>query len=263
MGLSRSEARRPATGSHKYDRLVWSDELSGPAGRAPGRGKWEAVVGGAGWGNHELETDTGSTANASLDGHGHLAVIARHQSHTGADGITRPFTSARLDTAGRFSFTYGRVEARIKIPAGQGLWPGLWAVGDDIATVGWPRSGEIDIMESLGRDPFVNYGTVHGPKAGATDGYAIGHDFVSRVSLASAFHVYGVVWAPGSITWTVDGRPYARVTPHDLPRGSRWPFDRPFYLILDLAVGGDSPGAPDSATRFPARMLVDWVRVYR
>ena len=252
----RSPSARGAGAGH----LVWSDEFNGPAGASPDPSRWTFDVGGGGWGNNELEYYTARPANASLDGHGHLAIVARRESYSG-HGVTRDYTSARLKTQGLFSTTYGRIEASIKLPVGRGLWPAFWAVGESIETVGWPASGEIDMMESLG-DGFTLFGSLHGPEGSNERGYGLTSPHRSAVSLAGGFHVYGVDWSPSAIVFTFDGVPYATRTPAELGPGQHWAFDKPFFLILNLAVGGDWPGAPNASTAFPATMLVDWVRVY-
>jgi beta-glucanase (GH16 family) len=240
---------------------VWSDEFSGAAGDPPSRSAWVHEVGAYGWTNQELETYTPATANAALDGQGHLAIVARRETVTGPDGRTRAYTSARLTTHGRFSATHGLFEARMKIPAGRGLWPAFWLLGDDADAVRWPASGEIDVMEALGHDPSTVYGTLHGPARGQPG--ALGSSFVTPSSLASGFHTYAVRWSSNSITWLLDDRAYATVGTAIRLRGWSAVFDRPFYLLLNLAVGGTWPGAPDESTPFPATLLVDWVRVYR
>jgi beta-glucanase (GH16 family) len=242
--------------------LIWSDEFSGPAGSAPDPSKWSIQTGGGGWGNEELEYYTARAANVSLDGHGHLMITARRESYTGGDGVTREFTSARLQTKGLFATTYGRIEARMRLPAGAGLWPAFWALGSDIEDVGWPACGEIDVMESLGSDPFTLHGSLHGPEEGAPRGYTLTASAHSPSSLASGFHDYGVLWTPSAITFTFDGRPYSVRTRASLSPEQEWVFNEPFFLLLNLAVGGNWPGAPAPSTRFPATMLIDWVRVY-
>jgi beta-glucanase (GH16 family) len=258
LPAERSVAGPPPPGAHT--RLVWSDEFSGSAG-APPRDAWVPDVGAYGWTNHELETYTAATANAALDGQGHLAIVACRETATGPDGRTRAYTSARLTTRGRFSATHGLFEARMKIPAGRGLWPAFWLLGDDIDAVGWPASGEIDVMEALGHDPSTVYGTLHGPAGGEAG--ALGSSFVAPSSLASGFHTYAVSWSSSSVTWLLDGRTYATVGSAIGLRGWSAIFDRPFHLLLNLAVGGTWPGPPDASTSFPATLLVDWVRVYR
>lgn len=241
--------------------LAWSDEFNGKNGSSPDSLKWTFEVGGNGWGNGELEYYTDRPQNARLE-HGHLVITARHEDYSGADGIGRNYTSARLKTEGKFSITYGRIEARIKIPRGQGVWPAFWMLGSDIAQVGWPKCGEIDIMENIGREPTVVHGTIHGP--GYSGGKGIGSPFSLRHGrFADHYHVFAVQWEPNVIRFYVDHNLYATRTPSDLPPGTEWVYSHPFFLLLNFAVGGGWPGAPDSSTRFPQRMLVDYVRVYR
>lgn len=231
--------------------LVWDDEFSGSAGSRPSSARWEIETGPR---NGTLQLYTPSTGNVSLNGHGDLVITARRTASGG-------YTSAAIQTAGRFQTEYGRIEARIKLPSGPGLWPAFWAVGGDFNRVGWPRSGEIDVMENYGSDPYKITGSIHGPW-NRPDAYAIHSDKISPVALAGAFHVYGVIWSPNSITFTLDGTPYATVTPKSLSGNDQWVFNKPFYLILDLAVGGRYSGNP-KLTRLPQSLVVDWVRVYR
>lgn len=259
-GVSRAE-RRLSLEHVPLQTPSWSDEFNGPAGSAPDPAKWNIEVGGDGWGNEELEYYTSRAANVALDGRGHLAITARREGYTGADGRTREYTSARLQTKGLFSTTYGRIEARIKLPAGAGLWPAFWALGSDIESVGWPASGEIDVMESLGSDPFTLFGSLHGPEEGQSRGYSFTAPERSVGSLAKHFHTYGVLWTSSSITFTFDGAFYSTIARTQLSP-QEWVFDKPFFLLLNLAVGGSWPGAPNASTRFPATVLVDWVRVY-
>jgi len=244
--------------------LSWSDEFDGPAGAAVDGTKWVAETGGQGWGNQEKEYYTAGTANAALDGGGRLVITARaepaNSPYTCWYGTCR-YTSARLLTKSRFEPTYGRFEARIRIPRGQGLWPAFWMLGADIDQVGWPRCGEIDVMENIGREPFMVHGTMHGP--GYSGGNGIGGSFSSSESFADDFHVYVVEWTAGELRWLVDEKEYKRATPTNLPSGAAWVFDHPFFLLLNVAVGGAWPGDPDATTVFPQQMLVDYVRVYR
>jgi beta-glucanase (GH16 family) len=243
---------------------AFSDEFAGPAGAAPAPARWNAELGGNGWGNQELQTYTGAAANAALDGAGRLAITARREPVTGADGIARDFTSARLMTKGRFTFRYGRVEARIRVPAGRGLLAQFWAVGDDVWTAGWPESGEIDVMEVLGERPATVVGSLHGPLDGGAPyaAWARNTETTASSSLAAGFHTYSAQWSSTSITMALDGRTYATYRRSAVPAGGRWVFDKPFFLVLDLAVGGVWAGAPDASTAWPATMLVDSVRVY-
>jgi beta-glucanase (GH16 family) len=243
--------------------LIWSEEFSGPAGSSPNQNNWNFDTGGKGWGNEELESYTSRPQNASLDGQGDLVITARSESYTGSDGIPRKYTSARLQTLQKFQFQYGLVEARIWVPAGQGLWPAFWLLGAEgyESSNSWPACGEIDAMEVLGSEPNVVNGTLHGPWPSEPKG--IGGTAESPTPLSSGFHVYGVEWAPQRISFLLDGVVYKTITPADLPPGSAWPFDHPFFVLLNLAVGGDWPGSPNASTQFPAQMLVDWVRVWQ
>jgi beta-glucanase (GH16 family) len=243
--------------------LIWRDEFNGPAGAPPAASKWQVIHGGGGFGNEELQYYTGRSSNIALDGAGHLVITALRGRYTGSDAVTRGYTAAAIQTKGRFQVTYGRLEARIEIPEGTGLWPAFWAVGSDVDSVGWPSSGEIDTMENVGNDPFTIYGSIHGPQAKLANGYAITATHHSSRSLAAGFHVYGVTWSYDKLVFTLDGVRYATFTPSTLSPGQTWVFNQPFFLIVNLAVGGTMPGSPDAATRFPAKMLVDWVRVYR
>ncbi|MGI5162204.1 family 16 glycosylhydrolase [Microbispora sp. CA-102843] len=236
--------------------VTWSDEFNGAAGTPVDGSKWKFDIGGGGWGNNELEYYTNSTRNVYQDGQGHLAITARkenpsnYQCHYG----TCQYTSGRILTADKFSQAYGRFEASIKIPKGQGIWPAFWMLGGG----NWPNTGEIDIMENVGNTPNTVYGTVHGP--GYSGGSGVGGNRTIGAALGDAFHTYRVDWSPNLIVWYLDGSEYFRVTPADI-RGNQWVFDHPFFLILNVAVGGYWPGNPDSTTSFPQTMLIDWVRV--
>jgi beta-glucanase (GH16 family) len=231
----------------------WSDEFNGTANTLPDSAKWTYDLGhNNGWGNQELETYTSSLDNVHLDGQGHLVIRA----------LSAPpgFTSARLKTQGLFTMQYGRVEIRAKLPAGQGLWPALWMLGANITTVGWPQCGEIDIMENVGREPATIHGTVHGPGYSGGNGVSSAFTLPGGQRVFDDFHVYAVQWTNSSISFSVDGATYATVTPASL-RGNAWVFNTPFFLILNVAVGGTFPGSPDGTTVFPQEMVVDYVRV--
>ena len=242
--------------------LVWSDEFDGPNGSGVDRTKWVSEVGGHGWGNDELEYYRADVRNAYLEG-GSLVVKAVKEPYTGTDGVTRDYTSARLKTAGTFKQRYGRFEARIKIPFGQGIWPAFWMLGDDIGRVGWPACGEIDVMENIGREPSTVHGTIHGPGYSGGSGIGEGFTLPGGARFADDFHVFAVEWEPKVIRWYVDGALHKTWTPADLPEGAQWAYDRPFFLLLNVAVGGKWPGNPDASSVFPQTMLVDYVRVYR
>ena len=240
--------------------LVWSDEFSGANGSLPDSSKWIMETGGGGWGNHELESYTNRAQNVHVR-KGKLVITAKKETYKGADGITREYTSARLKTLGLFEQKYGRFEARIKIPRGQGMWPAFWMLGNNIGTVDWPDCGEIDIMENIGKEPDKVHGTIHGPGYSGANGLGESYTLPSG-KFADAFHIFAVEWEPSAIRFYVDGHLYETRTPADLPAGKKWVYDHPFFILLNVAVGGDWPGNPDPTTIFPQQMLVDYVRVY-
>lgn len=244
---------------------VWHDEFDGSAGASFDRVKWAADTGGKGFGNQERQFYTTRAENVALDGHGHLVITARSEPASSAYECWYGkclYTSTRLKTQGLFAQRYGRIEARIRIPRGQGIWPAFWMLGRDISAVGWPQSGEIDIMENIGREPAIAHGTLHGPGYSGAGG--IGRaDTLSRGNFADDFHIFAIAWRPNEIRWYVDGRQYHRMTPADLPTGTKWVFDHPFFLLLNVAVGGGWPGDPDASSIFPQQMVVDYVRAYR
>ncbi|MFT4622289.1 MAG: beta-glucanase (GH16 family) [Myxococcota bacterium] len=243
------------TGEPIYDALVWSDEFDGEAGTAPDASKWTYDVGGDGWGNDQLEFDTDRTENTRLSGDGILQIVALREEFGG-----RSYTSARIKTQGLFEFETGRIEARIKVPAGNGLWPAFWMLGADFEQVGWPNCGEIDIMEARGSQPQVIHGTVHGP--GYSGGSGQGASFFGP-AFTDEFHVFGLNKSPGRLSWDVDGETFFTLEPGDLPpEAEYWAFDKPFFLILNLAIGGNFLEQPDDSTSFPAMVEVDYIRVY-
>jgi beta-glucanase (GH16 family) len=242
--------------------ITWNDEFDGPAGAAPDGNRWKFDTGGSGFGNNELQYYTPGNANAALDGQGHLVITARRDNPANYNcwyGRCQ-YTSARILTADKFTQAYGRFEARLKIPRGQGIWPAFWMLGNDIGSAGWPNSGEIDIMENVGREPGTVHGSLHGP------GYSGGNPLTGQYTLpggralADDFHTFAVDWAPDSITWYIDGIQYSRKTPADAG-SNRWVFNHPFFMILNVAVGGAWPGSPDGSTSFPQTMTIDYVRV--
>jgi len=242
--------------------LAWSDEFSSANGSAPDATKWTYDLGGGGWGNQELESYTSRTQNVQIQ-NGNLVITALQENYTGSDGIARNYTSARLKTQNLFTQAYGRFEARIKIPKGQGIWPAFWMLGNDISQNGWPKCGEIDIMENIGREPGIVHGSLHGPSSVAHTS-----DSTSTVSLppgksySDDFHTYAVEWEPGTVRFYVDSDNYATFTQAQWPGGGQWVFNHPFFMIINVAVGGVWPGSPDASTQFPQQMLVDYVRVY-
>lgn len=244
-----------ATSPERNWELVWSDEFEGLAGERIDAAKWNYDIG-TDWGNAQLEFDTDRTENVSLDGLGRLAIVAREESYAGRD-----YTSARIVTRDRFEPTYGRVEASIRLPIGQGIWPAFWLLGANINEVSWPQCGEIDIMEYRGQEPSITHGSLHGP------GYSGGNAVTRRYTLVGSqfnegFHEFAIEWGPGYIDWYVDKVLFLRVSPNDVAP-DEWVFDHPFYIILNVAVGGNFVGPPDATTVFPQTMLVDWIRVYK
>jgi beta-glucanase (GH16 family) len=241
--------------------LTWSDEFDGPTG-SPASSKWSFDIGGGGWGNKELQTYTNRLANAELQD-GVLVIKAINETYTGPDKILRQYTSARLLTKKKFAQTYGRFEARIKVPYGQGIWPAFWMLGNNIDVAGWPNCGEIDIMEHIGKEPSTVYGTLHGPGYSGAKGISSSFSLPPSQVFSDDYHTFAVEWEPSVMRFYVDGTHYKTRTPADLPAGKAWVFNRPFFLILNVAVGGSWPGNPDATTVFPQQMRVDYVRVYR
>ena len=242
--------------------LVWSDEFDGPDGSRPDPAKWKFEVGGNGWGNHELEYYTNRLENSFIRG-GNLIIQALKENFTGPDHVTREYTSARMTTQGLFEQAYGRFEARIQIPRGQGLWPAFWLLGNDLGKIGWPGCGEIDIMENIGKEPSMVHGSLHGPEYSGDRDYTSAYKLPGGAHFFDDFHVFAIEWEPKAVRFFVDQELYATFTPARLPAGMKWIFDHPFFIILNVAVGGDWPGPPDSTTVFPQTMLVDYVRVYK
>jgi len=242
--------------------LVWSDEFNGPNGSVVDTSKWVTETGGGGWGNDELEYYTNRPLNAHQED-GNLVIRVLQEKYTGSDGVSRNYTSARLKTLEKFTEAYGRFEARIKIPRGQGIWPAFWMLGDDIDKAGWPTCGEIDIMENIGKEPMLVHGTIHGPGYSGANGIGAPYALPNKQPFADDFHVFAVEWEPTAIRFYVDKDLYATRIPSDLPQGTKWVYDHPFFLLLNVAVGGGWPGSPDASSVFPQEMLVDYVRVYR
>ncbi|HLA56362.1 MAG TPA: glycoside hydrolase family 16 protein [Flavobacterium sp.] len=246
------EDDKQSVSKHNWQ-LAWSDDFDGTAGILPDASKWGFDLGNnGGWGNAELENYTDDPENVSLDGDGHLVITAIQNGNS--------FTSARVNTKGKFSQAYGRVEARLKMPYGPGIWPAFWMLGANNAEVGWPQCGEIDIMELKGQAPNVINGTVHGP------GYSAGGAISSSYALQNSrfdldYHVFAVEWTENQIDFFVDDYLYKRVSKSDVP--GEWVYDHPFFLILNVAVGGNYVGFPTAQTPFPQKMTIDYVKVYQ
>lgn len=234
--------------------LAWSDDFDGPAKTLPDPKKWtyDLGTGQNGWGNAELQSYTNKPENVSLDGNGNLVITAIRSGNS--------FTSARIKTEGLFAQQYGRFEARMKTPYGPGLWPAFWMLGSNISTVGWPQCGEIDIMELRGQEPHIIHGSIHGP------GYSAGNAITKGFALANGrfdtdYHVFAVEWDKDKIDFFVDDFLYQRIKASDVP--GEWVYNTPFFIILNIAVGGNYVGFPVEQTPFPQRMIIDYVRVYQ
>ncbi|MEM6317915.1 MAG: family 16 glycosylhydrolase [Bacteroidota bacterium] len=206
-----------------------------------------------GWGNNELQLYTQENENISVVD-GALTITATKQG-------TSDYYSAKIHTKDKKRFQYGRLDIRAKLPEGQGIWPAIWMLGQNIDEVGWPACGEIDIMELVGHEPKTTHGTAHwGPQGGPNKfkgkSYTIDRKFSER------FHVFSLVWEPSEITWYVDEERIHRITPQDM-EGQTYRFNQPFYLIFNIAVGGNWPGSPDNTTVFPQKMDIDYVRYFK
>jgi beta-glucanase (GH16 family) len=257
-----------AEAQNRHEHLTWSDEFNSTDSRSmPDPANWTFETGSNGFGNQELETycSYGSSQppcdaarpNAFVGRDGYLHIVAR-------DDRYGHYSSARIRTEGLRSFQYGRIEARIRIPKGEGFWPAFWMLGDNIHEVQWPACGELDIMENIGKKPGTIYGSIHGTGFTGTQ-IGVPYTLPHSEAFGDGFHVFGLLWSPKKIEYYLDdpAHVYATFTPASLPPAGRWPFDDgKFFLLLNLAVGGDWPGPPDPSTRFPAEMLVDYVRVY-
>lgn len=234
--------------------LVWSDDFEGPAGQLPDASKWafDLGTGDGGWGNAELQSYTNNPANISKDGQGNLVITALRNGNS--------FTSARIKTQGLFAQRYGRFETRLKTPYGPGLWPAFWLLGENIETVGWPQCGEIDIMELRGQEPSVIHGSIHGP------GYSGGNPITKGFGLINGrfdtdYHIFAIEWDKDKIDFFVDDYLYQRIERSDVP--GEWVYDHPFFILLNVAVGGNYVGFPTPQTPFPQRMIIDYVKVYQ
>jgi beta-glucanase (GH16 family) len=238
-------------------KLVWSDEFNGPPGAPPDPNKWTPETGGEGWGTKQLDYDT-NNRNAYQDGQGNLILEARKDNAARYQCWYGPclYTSARITTSGHFSFTYGLLEARIKIPKSQGIWSAFWLLGNNCATVGFPTCGEIDVMENISSEPAIIHGTEHSPE------YFTGFYKLQHGAFADAFHVYALQWDPDHLYFLVDGINYATLNRATLTDRASWVFNHPFSILLDVPVGGWA-GTPDSTNVFPQKMYVSYVRVYK
>jgi beta-glucanase (GH16 family) len=245
----------PTAGWERADwNIIWHDEFDGPELDLK---NWTFDIGGNGWGNAEWQAYTDEPENVRIED-GMLVIEAREDSTLPAG---RPYSSARIKTQGLHAWQYGRIEARMKLPYGQGIWPAFWMLGENINDVGWPTAGEIDILEHVGKEPNRIYATVHAPGySGGSEG-ATSNLLVPMDTLKNDFHVFAIEWEENVIRWYFDDQQYFKLTPDDVP--DTWIFDHPFFIILNLAVGGRWPGYPDETTVFPQFLYVDYVRVYQ
>ncbi|QDK79193.1 glycoside hydrolase family 16 protein [Spirosoma sp. KCTC 42546] len=245
------------TNSVVVPKLIWSDEFN--VNGLPDSTKWGYDVGGNGWGNNELEYYTAKRLENARIENGKLIIEARKEAYEGKN-----YTSARLLTRGKVEWKHGRIEALAKLPAGRGTWPAIWMLGSDISTVGWPRSGEIDIMEHVGFDEGVVHGTIHTEAYNHAKKTEKGKA-ISIKNVSTAFHLYAIEWTPDQIDFFVDDQKYYTVQKSVLgSEVAQWPFEQPFYLILNVAVGGNWGGQKGvDESIWPQRMEVDYVRVYQ
>ncbi|HEX6347237.1 family 16 glycosylhydrolase [Umezawaea sp.] len=261
ISVSTPASSAPANSAQDVSAMAttFADEFNGPAGGGVDGSKWQLETG-DNVNNHERQMYTNSRSNAATDGAGNLVITARKENPANYNcwyGRCE-YTSARLNTAGRFTQTYGHYETRMKLPRGQGMWPAFWMLGADINTGNpWPGSGEIDIMENVGFEPNTVHGTLHGPGYSGSGGIGAAYN---GPNFSDGFHTFAIDWAPNSIRWSVDGNVYQTRTPADLG-GRQWVFNKPFFIIMNLAVGGYWPGDPNSSTQFPQQLLIDYVRV--
>lgn len=241
--------------SYPGQTLAWNDEFSGTT---LDLNTWNQEIGNGsgGWGNNELEFYTNSTKNI-LVSNGNLIIEARKEPISGFN-----YSSARITTSNKKSFTFGRIDIRAKLPEGKGIWPALWMLGNSITSVGWPQCGEIDIMELLGHDPGRMYSTMHWQAA--SGGHASkGNNFsLSSGTFSQQFHVFTAIWSQDTIKCLVDDQLFLTVTKNDVGAGN-YPFNAPHFFIFNVAVGGNWPGSPDANTVFPQRMFVDYIRVFQ
>ena len=256
LGCETDDTQTVAT----FTQLTMSDEFDTDG--APDSSIWGFDIGTGinGWGNQELQYYTDRTENVQVQ-NGFLLITANQESFQGSN-----YTSARLTTKEKFDQRYGRFEARIRLPWGQGIWPAFWMLGNDIDTNPWPGAGEIDIMEYRGQNPSILVGSVHGP--GYSAGEAISKEYeLENDRFDTGFHVFGIEWGPNYINYYVDDVLYNRITPENVDKETDgegvWVFDKPFYILINLAVGGTFVGAPNAETEFPQTMVVDYVRVYK
>jgi beta-glucanase (GH16 family) len=235
--------------------LVWEDNFDVDGAPDPAVWGYDIGTGQNGWGNNESQYYTSRPENVIVE-NGMLKITALRESFQGSS-----YTSARILTKGKYQRKYGRFEARVKLPWGQGIWPAFWLLGDDSnGTQVWPQIGEIDILEYRGQEPTIVHGTVHGPGYSGGESVTKSYDLMTD-RFDTDFHVFGIEWGPGYINFYVDDVLYNQITPEDVP--GEWVFDNnDFYIIMNVAVGGSFVGSPGVNTVYPQSMLVDYVRIY-
>lgn len=233
--------------------LAWADEFNGTEINTS---DWTHEIGGHGWGNNELEYYTDRADNSFIS-EGALVIEAKKENFSGSQ-----YTSARMITKDKKTFTHGRVDVRAILPEGQGIWPAIWMLGNNISTIGWPACGEIDIMELVGHKPSTTHGTAHwGPQGqGFSTFKGEGYDLSGSAKFSDEYHVFSIVWEFGEIEWFVDDNSFFKLKNSDV--NGAYPFDQDFFFILNVAVGGNWPGNPDGSTSFPQRMVIDYVRIF-
>jgi beta-glucanase (GH16 family) len=240
-----------AANSYPGRELVWSDEFEGEQIDPQ---NWTYDLGASGWGNQELQNYTSSNENSYV-AFGNLMIVAKEN---GAQ-----YTSARLKSIGLQEFQFGRIDVRAVLPFGQGIWPAIWMLGGNFPSTGWPACGEIDIMELIGSNPSNIHGTVHYGNSYAQHQHTGGSRYLSSgQTFADEFHVFSIEWDEEGITWLLDDQPFFSVG-NNVSGNQNYPFDNPFFFILNVAVGGQWPGYPNATTTFPQYMAVDYVRVYQ
>lgn len=239
-------------------KYLWQVEFNGKAGQAPLSKYFKFNTGGGGWGNSEEQFYVNTRKTSATDGNGKMVFTASKISYdlpSSDKYFPYKYKSARIHTNGKVSFKYGRMEARIKLPAGVGTWPAFWMLGSDISTNTWPDCGEIDIMEAKGSLPNTTFGTIHGP--GYSGGSGISGGTTLQTPLAEGYHIYAINWKPNSIEWYIDDQLYHSITKDQV--ANDWVFNKRFFLILNLAMGGLFTGEIDPSIE-ETKMYIDWVR---
>lgn len=249
VGCSYSEKQKVTT----FTNLVMEDNFDVDGTLNSAYWTYDIGRGGNGWGNNELQYYTDRSDNVSVQ-NGKLIITAQKEDYEGAS-----YTSARIKTQGLVEQKYGRFEARMRLPSGQGMWPAFWMLGNDINSVGWPECGEIDIMEYRGQEPTIIHGSIHGPGYSAGQAVTKAYD-LDNDRFDTGFHVFGIEWGPEYINYYVDDILYNQITPDDVD--GKWVFDHPFFIVINLAVGGNYVGSPDGHTQFPQHLVIDYVKVY-